>query len=217
MKLFTVIGSSNCRKVEAVVNDLGIQIERQYLGILDGDLAQAEYRARNPNGMVPCLTDGDFTLWESNAINQYLCDRHEGQRLLPRDPRGRADVTRWQCWELAHFNKALGTLVFETVFKPKFDMGAPNQALVDSATQSLTRFAGVLEEHVSKHKFLVGTWITIVDYAVISMEAYKDLVPFDWAPFPNVNDYFARMRLVEAWAETAPSSPDAVGRRTKAA
>ena len=38
-------------------------------------------------------------------------------------PQGRADVVRWQCWELVHFNRAFGTLAFETVAKPQLNFG----------------------------------------------------------------------------------------------
>jgi len=34
------------------------------------------YMAMNPNALVPTLQDGDFTLWESNAIVRYLCAKY---------------------------------------------------------------------------------------------------------------------------------------------
>ncbi|OXH85712.1 glutathione S-transferase, partial [Burkholderia multivorans] len=52
------------------------------------------YLALNPNGLVPVIRDGDFVLWESNAILRYLANRY-GDRfgdasLYPTDPQARA-------------------------------------------------------------------------------------------------------------------------------
>jgi len=69
--------------------------------------------AINPNGSVPTLVDGELVLWESNAIMQYLADKVPDSGLFPQNPQLRADVARWQFWELAHFNRAFGTLAFE--------------------------------------------------------------------------------------------------------
>jgi glutathione S-transferase len=41
-----------------------------------------EYLAINPVGKVPTLVDGSTTLWESNAINWYLAEKHP-QAALP--------------------------------------------------------------------------------------------------------------------------------------
>ncbi|MEN8800710.1 MAG: glutathione S-transferase family protein, partial [Thiogranum sp.] len=115
MQLHVVVGSGNCRKVQATISSLGIDVDIEYLDFFAGDLSRPEYLALNPNGRVPTLTDGDFTLWESNAIMQYLADTIPANPLFPREPRIRADIVRWQCWELAHFNNAFATVAFETV------------------------------------------------------------------------------------------------------
>jgi len=47
---------------------------------------------------------------------------------------------------------------------------------------------------------------------MIKLESYHAKIPFDWAPFGHLNAYFERMRRVEAWACTAPSDPQAIGR-----
>lgn len=36
------------------------------------------FRAFAPNGQVPCLKDGDQTVWDSLAIMEYLAERHPG-------------------------------------------------------------------------------------------------------------------------------------------
>jgi glutathione S-transferase len=217
VKLHSVVGSPNCRKVQAVINHLDIEIEIEYHDFFAGELQSPGYLSINPNAMVPVLTDGALTLWESNAIMQYLADKHGGDELFPRDPQRRAEVVRWQMWELAHFNKAFGTLGFELVLKPAMKLGPPNQAVVEASLAALRRFAPVLDGHLESRRYLVGSGVTIADYSVIHLEGFKGAVGFDWTPYRHLNDYFDRMRKDEHWAETAPANPADIGRKPKAA
>ena len=45
------------------------------------------YRRIAPNGKVPCLVDGDITVWESLAIVEYLAERHTGVWPQAKDAR----------------------------------------------------------------------------------------------------------------------------------
>ena len=58
-----------------------------------GDQDKPEYRALQPFGQVPILQEGDFVLFESGAIVQYIGERSEA--LLPRDARARARAIQW--------------------------------------------------------------------------------------------------------------------------
>jgi glutathione S-transferase len=208
MKLHTVPGSPNGRKVEAVIYHLGLDVEIQHYNLFNGELQTAPYAAINPNCKVPALVDGSFTLWESTAIMQYLADKTGDEKLFPRDPRTRADITRWQVWEVAHFNKAFGTLAFEVFAKAKHNFGQRDEYLVRQAQENLARFAPVLDAHLAGREYLVGKTITIADYSMIPFESYRTLLPFDWSPFKNVNAYFDRVRVVPAWVRaTATSLP----------
>lgn len=53
----------------------------------------AKHFAHQPFGQIPWLTDGDLTIFESGAILLYLAER--GAALMPKNPRGRAEVTEW--------------------------------------------------------------------------------------------------------------------------
>lgn len=203
MKLYTLPGSPNGRKVRAVIEHLGLDVSVEPLSFKAGDLRRPVYTALNANMLAPTLVDGDFVLWESNAIAQYLADKAGNDALFPRDLKKRADVVRWQFWELAHFNKAFGTLAFETVAKKALEIGPPNENLVSEAKRSLERFAPVLEAHLAGRHVLVGNGITLADYSVSCLEAYRTLVPFDWSRFPNINAYFDRIHVSEHWARTA--------------
>lgn len=217
MKLYTVVGSPNSRKVEAVINHLGLEVERRYLDFFTGDLRQPAYLSLNPNGMVPTLVDGDFALWETTAIMQYLADKAAAaggsDALFPREPKKRADVVRWQAWDLAHYNRAFGVIAFEAVAKPGFNLGPTNHALVEAMTQNLVRFARVLDAHMTGRRYAAGEGVTLADYSLIHLEGFKEAIPFDWSPYPHLNAYYDRMRKNEHWAKTAPPSRDAVGRR----
>jgi glutathione S-transferase len=212
MELYIVQGSPNCRKVQTVVNHLGLLVEYHYLDFFAGDLADVEFGQINPNRMVPVLVDGDLRLWESNAIMQYLADQVPGNSLFPQDPKLRADIVRWQCWELAHYNKALGQLAFETILKPNFMQLQPNQPIVDWCRQELQRFAPVLETSLGGRDFLVGNELTLADYSVAHIEMFVDAVGFDLAAYPNLQAYYGRMRDISHWARTAVS-PEEMGRR----
>ena len=57
-----------------------------------GDRA-ADHFSHQPFGQVPWLTDGDLSIFESGAILLHLGELSE--RLLPADPRGRAEAIEW--------------------------------------------------------------------------------------------------------------------------
>ena len=43
----------------------------------------------SPTGMVPCLVDGDLTVWETLAILDYLSDKFPEKKLWPDDLKAR--------------------------------------------------------------------------------------------------------------------------------
>jgi glutathione S-transferase len=203
MKLYILPPSPNSQKVLAVVHHLGLTPEIVALDLAAGDLATPEYLALNPNGLVPVLVDGAFRLWESNAINQYLAERVGGSPLFPRDPQVRADVVRWQFWEQTHFNKAFGTLVFESLIKPKLGLGEASAGLVEFCLRETGRFARVLDAHLHGRSTVVGDDISLADYAMVCLEKYRGATAFDWSPFRNINRYFDAIRETEAWTRAA--------------
>ena len=201
MKLHITPGSPNSGKVLAVVSHLGLKLE-----IVEHDFASLSseaYRQINPNGMVPVFERDGFRLWESNAIMQYLAERVGDEALYPRDPRARAEIARWQFWEAAHYNRAFSQVAFEVVAKPRLGIGQADTATVEAGLRDLARFAPVLEAHIAGRQFLVGEALTIADYSVATLGAYRDLIPFDFSSYPALNAYMDRIIGSEHWPAKA--------------
>src|SRR5688572_6026426 len=63
-----------------------------------GIVETAEYRAMNPNGTIPTIKDGDFTLWESNAVVAYLARRYAPGKLYGSSEAIYARALQWMIW-----------------------------------------------------------------------------------------------------------------------
>lgn len=92
--------SVNVKKVLWCAEEAGVAFERIDAGSAFGGLDDPAYRAMNPNGLVPCLKDGDLVLWESNAAVRYLSARYAPGTLYPEDPAARAVGDKWMDWAL---------------------------------------------------------------------------------------------------------------------
>lgn len=75
MRYYYHPGSSNCRKVTAVLDLLGVDAERHLVDLPGGEHVQPAFLAINPNGKVPVLVDGERAIWESNAnVTRWLAE-----------------------------------------------------------------------------------------------------------------------------------------------
>src|SRR5262249_25099177 len=147
----------------------------------------------NPTGRTPTLVDGNIVLWESNAILQYLGDR-KPNTLWPKEPQARTDISRWQCWQLAHWGRdACDPLVFERLVKRFFNWGPPDAAIVERATQAFHREAQVLDAHLAKQPYLTGSALTLADFAVAAPLFHKDGAELPLAPYAKVQEWFTRV------------------------
>ncbi len=70
-----------------LMRELGIAFEERKLRFGDAP-AWERYRQISPSGKVPCLVDGERTVWDSLAIVEYLAERHG--TVWPQDASARA-------------------------------------------------------------------------------------------------------------------------------
>lgn len=64
---------------------LGLTYHSIYLDFNKGEHKAPEFTQYNPNGRIPALIDhknGDFVVWESDAIMLYLVDKYDTEKKL---------------------------------------------------------------------------------------------------------------------------------------
>ena len=112
-------GSPFAWRVHLALEHKALPYERTILSFANGDTRKPEFLALNPRHRVPTIVDGDFVLYESNAIVEYLDEAYPGRGapLFPGDARRRA-LTRRLIMEVDdYFDKAIDPVVDEVIVK----------------------------------------------------------------------------------------------------
>ena len=202
LKLHVFPPSPRSFKVLVVAHHLGIDYQLVLCDLTKGDQKSASYGALNPNQRVPTLEDGDFKLWESNAIIQYLATNKPESALLPADERGRADVTRWQFWESTTWDAACSILVFERVVKGFFGGGGPDAVEVEKGLQRFHRAAKVLDGHLRGRTYVCGNRVTLADFAIGAGLTMAELAQFPLEGYGEIRRWAAILADLPAWQRT---------------
>jgi maleylacetoacetate isomerase len=94
MKLYGFWRSLATYRVKVALALKGMQVEEVSIDLLKGMQHQPDYKAVNPQAVVPSLVldDGGPPLFQSMAIMEWLEETKPQPPLLPKDPRGRARV-----------------------------------------------------------------------------------------------------------------------------
>lgn len=202
MKLHVAPPSPRAFKVLAVARQLGLDFELCPVDLLNGAHLRPEFAALNPNMRMPVLEDDGFVLWESNAIAQYLASKKPEAGLMPSDPRGRADVSRWQFWENAHWDPACATLIFERMLKRVFGQGDPSPSQIEKGETDVRRFGGVLNGWLAGRRFLCGDSLTVADFSVGSWLNYAEPASYPIDDFREIRRWHAGLMELPAWRES---------------
>jgi glutathione S-transferase len=204
MKLYGFPPSPNTWKVRAVAAHLKLPLELEFVDLTKGGSHTPAYLALNPTGRTPTLVDGDFKLWESNAIMTYVAGK-TANSLWPNDARSRADIARWLCWQLAHWgSEACQPLTFQRLVKKFLNLGPPDEAAVAKGLEAFNRDAAVLDAHLAKQPYLVGNDVTLADFAVAASMIYAKESDMPLERFPHLRDWFGRVSALPCWSATAP-------------
>ena len=95
MKLYDFELSGNCYRVRLLLALLGLKHEVVTVNLMKGENREPWFLKLNPRGQVPTLDDGGTAVWDSMAILVYLARKYGGEKWLPIDPQGMAEVTQW--------------------------------------------------------------------------------------------------------------------------
>jgi glutathione S-transferase len=198
MKLYNADLSPNALRVRAVSFELGINLEIINVDLRSGENKAPEYLALNPNGKVPVLVDGDFVLWESRAIMSYLASLRPENALYPDDAKKRAIVDQWSYWQAIHLGPAIQRVSFERVMKPKFGIGEPDEAAIQTHLKEIGQFLPVLDANLADKDWVCGD-LSIAEFSMGSTFMYRRGAGILLDATPHVAKWIGRLEARPSW------------------
>ena len=198
LKIWGRRNSINVQKVLWTCAELGLPYERVDAGLQFGVNDTAEYRAMNPNGLVPTIDDDGFVLWESHAIVRYLARRHGMGTLFPADAKIAADADRWMEWYSTTLWPAMKPVFWNLV---RIAPEKRNMAEVTAAHAKLVEYFGVVDALLAGRPYMAGHAFSMGDIP-LALTAFRWFnLPIERPEFPALAAWFERVSGRAAFRE----------------
>jgi GST-like protein len=172
----------NPMKVALFLEEAGLPYEAIPVDTRKGEQFAPSFTALNPNNKVPCIVDGDATVFDSNAILLYLAEK-TGKFLPENTLPARGQLLSWLMFVASGIGPYSGQAVHFKNYAPE-----PKEYAVNRYMFEAKRHWGILDAHLSQRPYMVGDSYTFVDMAVWGWaRAIPVLMGEDaWASLPNV-------------------------------
>ena len=182
--------SGNVMKPVWVLDELGLEYEREDIGGKFGGNREPGYLAMNPTGLVPTLVEDDFVLWESNAITRYLCEKYGHGSLFPADPRVRATADTWMDWQQTTCAPMMLPVFWGLVRTPEAER---DHDRINAGIERGYEVWGMLDRHLEGCAFVAGDDLTMGDIP-IGPQAHRWFNLVDERPsMPNLEAWYERL------------------------
>lgn len=186
MKLYTSPGA--CSLADHIALEwAGAPYEAQIVS--RDDRKQPWYKALNPAGAVPVLTEGDWVLTQNAAILNYIADKFPKAQLGgDGTPEGRADVNRW----LGLLNADMHP-TFHPLFGSAAALGEDAEAKAqDGAKQKLRGYFERVDAQLAGKDWLTGSR-SIADPYLFVVTQWAKKLGIDLSGLNNLLAFDGRM------------------------
>jgi glutathione S-transferase len=197
LKIWGRKNSSNVRKALWIAEELGLSYESINAGGAFGINDQPEYLAKNPNGGVPMIEDGDFVLWESNAIVRYLAAQYApDSALYPAEAKARAVADKWMDWTTSSFAQPFRT-VFWGVLRTPADQQDWSQ--INAAISVINGLLKMVDRALAAQPYLSGQQLGMGDIPLGSFIYAWFEMPIERAELPHLKAWYERLQQRPAY------------------
>lgn len=193
MKLYFSPGACSLSP-HIVLNELGLKVQTEKVDLAAHKTASGkDYYEINPKGAVPALQLDDGTvLTEGAVINQYLCDVHGGEKMLPKvGTPERYNVLAWLNYVGTEIHKGFSPLfslsrwgLSETTIKEFGEAYRKNLA---------SKYAPI-EKALNQTEFLAGNTFTPADAYLFTVTGWAKHMKVDLTMYPKLMAYMEKVQ-----------------------
>ncbi|KAE9038322.1 hypothetical protein PR002_g6093 [Phytophthora rubi] len=197
IKLYANLISQPSRAAEWVMRLKHLEHELVRTDFGSPTFTSPEFLALNPNGLIPVLQDGDFSLFKGNAIMPYLAERFNWTDLYPGDVQAHAKVNQYLHWH--HTNARLVTSkVLVPLMHTKQNVATPEEAVMVKDTPTLlAKLVALMEKFLVKDFVAESDHPTLADFAAYCEFVQIELMGiFDFSGYPKFSAWMQRMKTL---------------------
>ena len=209
-RLYHVPLSPFCRKVRLVLAEKKIEVELVEEKFWD---PSPDFLRRNPAGKVPILKYDGKHLTESQAIAEFLEEKHPAPALLPRSAEARFEARRLCAWFDDKFqHEVTANLLYERVNRKLTGGGYPDSKNVKTGAQKIKFHLDYMAWLLDQRRWLAGDQMTLADFAAAAHFSCLDYIrDIDWNRHAVVKDWYAKIKSRPAFrsilADQVPGFP----------
>ena len=206
MKLFSFWRSLATYRVRIALNLKGLKPEVVFIDLIKGDQRSSEFKAVNPQMVIPALVDGKGpVLFQSLAIVEYLDEMHPHPPLLPTDPRARAFARGIAQIVASDSHPLVVPRIREYLERElKLDEPARMQWIRHWVGEALNAIESHLANDGMTGRFCCGDQPTIADICLASQAAGAGFFGVDLKRYPTVARVVDACMQIEAFAAAHP-------------
>jgi glutathione S-transferase len=176
-------------RCHVLVKEIGLDYEEVSVDLSKGEQNSLEYRMINPNSKIPSMVDGDFILWESMAINNYLAAKYKPE-LLGDSLEDKALIDQWSYWSILEIQPHFFSIAFQKFRVPE---DQKDEKVLQKAMSELPRVLTILEEHLKEREFMLGSKFSLADINVASTVAASQFAQYDISKYTNITRWLQNL------------------------
>jgi len=205
VRLYTFWRSQAAFRVRIALNLKGLTHEDAYINLDRGDQFKPEYKAQNPQAVVPTLYDGSARLFQSVAILEYLEEKYPNPPILPKQPLARAWVRGFAFINAADSHPLIVPRIRNYLTDVlKVDETSRTAWIQHWLGAGLEAMEALLAEKNSSGKFCHGDSPTIADICLVTQVTPAQLFQSNLEPFKRVMRIYEACMAMPAFAEAHP-------------
>ena len=191
MKLYDHPLSGNCYKARLLLSHLGVEYEKIKVELFEGEHKSDSFTKLNPNQKIPVLIDGDYTIWESNAVVLYIAKKFSPNSYFAEDPMGFGTTVQWTVFGKTSIDPYLAVSRYYLKF---LGDGNYDKDALETLQQQGRNSLRIMDDHLSSNDFLAGEY-SVADMCCYPYILLADEGGVDIAEYPNVERW---CRSIEA-------------------
>jgi maleylpyruvate isomerase len=211
MQLYSFFRSGTSHRLRIALNLKGLATEYVAVDLRTEAHQSADYKALNPQGLVPTLVKGGKVMTQSPAIIEWLEETHPTPALLPTSPDDRAHVRALAAMVACDIHPINNRRILEYLRHTlKTDEAAINTWCGHWITQGFDAYEAMLAADPKRAGFSFGDRPGLADVYLVPQVESARRFKLDMARWPLITAVDAACMALEAFQKAAPAQqPDA--------